>query len=86
MTKKNIYNILEYRISFIIRSQTLFSFPEEAVNKAASKDSCKIVVSIEMSMGQMVEDVERSVMGKRPVKWYGKYGKLRNVNYEFICA
>jgi len=22
----------------------------------------------------MVEDVERSVMGKRPVRWYGKCG------------
>jgi 2-oxoglutarate ferredoxin oxidoreductase subunit alpha len=25
-------------------------------------------------MGQMVEDVERSVQGKRPVHWYGKSG------------
>jgi len=27
-----------------------------------------------MSMGQMVEDVDRCVQGKRPVKWYGKCG------------
>jgi 2-oxoglutarate ferredoxin oxidoreductase subunit alpha len=27
-----------------------------------------------MSMGQMVEDVERSVRGKRPVHWFGKCG------------
>ena len=27
-----------------------------------------------MSMGQMLEDVERSVKGKRTVKWYGKCG------------
>jgi 2-oxoglutarate/2-oxoacid ferredoxin oxidoreductase subunit beta len=27
-----------------------------------------------MSMGQMVEDVERSVKGQRPVQWYGKCG------------
>ena len=25
-------------------------------------------------MGQMVEDVERSVQGKCPVHWYGKAG------------
>lgn len=58
----------------MIRPQTLFPFPEKAIEKAASKKSCKVVVSIELSMGQMVEDVERSVHGKRPVKWFGKAG------------
>jgi 2-oxoglutarate ferredoxin oxidoreductase subunit alpha len=58
----------------MIRPQTLFPFPEKAIHEAASKDSCKVILSIEMSMGQMVEDVERSVQGKRPVKWYGKCG------------
>lgn len=58
----------------MIRPQTLFPFPEKAIREAASKDSCKAVISIEMSMGQMVEDVERSVLGRRPVTWYGKCG------------
>ncbi len=58
----------------MIRPQTVFPFPEKAVCDAVVKESCKVVISIEMSMGQMVEDVERSVMGKRPVKWYGKCG------------
>ncbi len=58
----------------MIRPQTLFPFPEKTIEEAASKDSCKVVVSIELSMGQMVEDVERSVHGKRPVKWFGKSG------------
>ena len=58
----------------MIRPQTLFPFPEKAMFEAASKDSCRMVLSVEMSMGQMVEDVERSVAGKRPVKWYGKCG------------
>jgi len=58
----------------MIRPQVLFPFPEKAVYEAALKESCQVVVSIEMSMGQMVEDVMRSVMGKRPVKWYGKCG------------
>ncbi|MEA3416309.1 MAG: 3-methyl-2-oxobutanoate dehydrogenase subunit VorB [Thermodesulfobacteriota bacterium] len=58
----------------MIRPQTLFPFPEKAVYEAACKESCKVVVSIEMSMGQMVEDVERCVKGKLPVKWYGKCG------------
>jgi 2-oxoglutarate ferredoxin oxidoreductase subunit alpha len=33
-----------------------------------------VVLSIEMSMGQMVEDVQRCVKGQREVKWYGKCG------------
>jgi 2-oxoglutarate ferredoxin oxidoreductase subunit alpha len=45
-----------------------------AIREAASKESCKTVISIEMSMGQMVEDVERSVQGRKPVEWYGKCG------------
>ncbi|GAB6146059.1 3-methyl-2-oxobutanoate dehydrogenase subunit VorB [Desulfocicer niacini] len=58
----------------MVRPQTLFPFPEKAIHDAASKPGCKVVVSIEMSMGQMVEDVERVVKGKVPVQWYGQCG------------
>jgi 2-oxoglutarate ferredoxin oxidoreductase subunit alpha len=58
----------------LLRPQTLFPFPLEAVRTAAGRPSCKSVISIEMSMGQMVEDVERAVCGIRPVHWYGKCG------------
>ncbi len=58
----------------MIRPQTLFPFPEKAIFEAAAKDTCRFVISIEMSMGQMVEDVDRSVKGQRPVTWYGKCG------------
>ena len=58
----------------MVRPQHVFPFPEKAIREAATKESCRAVVSIEMSMGQMLEDVERSVLGKRPVSWYGKCG------------
>ena len=58
----------------MIRPQTLFPFPEAAVYDAADKASCRSVVSVEMSMGQLVEDVQRCVAGRRPVSWYGKCG------------
>ena len=58
----------------MIRPKTLFPFPEEAIRNAALKESCKAVVSIEMSMGQMVEDVDRCIQGKRPVTWFGQCG------------
>lgn len=58
----------------MIRPQTVFPYPEKAVGEAAWKEPCKAVLSVEMNMGQMLEDVERCVMGKRPVSWYGKCG------------
>lgn len=58
----------------MVRPRTLFPFPRQAVYDAASKASCRAAVSIEMSMGQLVEDVELSVKGARPVHWYGKCG------------
>ncbi len=58
----------------LVRPQTLFPFPEQAVLDAASKASCRLVISVEMSMGQMVEDVDRSIKGRCPVEWYGKCG------------
>jgi 2-oxoglutarate ferredoxin oxidoreductase subunit alpha len=58
----------------LLRPKTLFPFPEQAVHAAATKQSCKSVISIEMSMGQMVEDVERCVKGQRPVEFYGECG------------
>lgn len=58
----------------MLRPQTLFPFPEQAVAEASTKPSCTHVLSIEMSMGQMVEDVRCSVQGRLPVSWYGKCG------------
>jgi 2-oxoglutarate ferredoxin oxidoreductase subunit alpha len=58
----------------MIRPQTVFPFPKAAIRAAAAKASCEFVLSVEMSMGQMLEDVELSVLGSRPVHWYGKCG------------
>ena len=58
----------------LLRPKTLFPFPEKEVYNAATKESCKSVITIEMSMGQMVEDVERCVKGKRKVDFYGECG------------
>ena len=59
----------------MIRPQTLFPFPINPIREAASKEGCEAVISFELSMGQMVEDVERSVQGKCPVYWHGKAGR-----------
>jgi 2-oxoglutarate ferredoxin oxidoreductase subunit alpha len=58
----------------MVRPKTLFPFPGKALREADRKTSCRVVTSIEMSMGQMVEDVKLAVAGKRPVSWFGKCG------------
>ena len=58
----------------MVRPKTLFPFPKQAIYDAAAKTSCRAAISVEMSMGQMVEDVELSVKGLKPVHWYGKCG------------
>lgn len=58
----------------LLRPQTLFPFPAEPIREAALKPNCKVVISVELSAGQMVEDVDRAVQGRRPVLWYGLSG------------
>lgn len=58
----------------MVRPQTLFPFPENEIFSAAAKESCQAVLSVEMSMGQLIEDVQRAVKGVCPVHWHGKCG------------
>jgi 2-oxoglutarate ferredoxin oxidoreductase subunit alpha len=60
----------------LLRPITLFPFPGDELYNQACKDNIKTVMSIEMSTGQMVEDVERFVRGKKPVKFYGRAGGI----------
>jgi len=55
-----------------IRPITLWPFPTEQIAKAA--DELSIFLVVEMSMGQMVEDVKLAVAGKVPVVFYGRAG------------
>jgi len=55
-----------------IRPITLWPFPKEHISKAA--DQWRIFLTVEMSNGQMVEDVKLAVAGKAPVLFYGRPG------------
>jgi 2-oxoglutarate ferredoxin oxidoreductase subunit alpha len=55
-----------------IRPITLWPFPHERISKAA--DEFKIFLTIELNLGQMVEDVKLAVAGKAPVAFYGRTG------------
>jgi len=56
----------------LIRPITLWPFPTEQISKAANK--FRIFLTVEMSTGQMVEDVKLAVAGKAPVLFYGRPG------------
>jgi 2-oxoglutarate ferredoxin oxidoreductase subunit alpha len=56
----------------LIRPITLWPFPSEQISKAA--DNWPIFLTVEMSCGQMVEDVKLAVTGKAPVVFYGRPG------------
>jgi len=60
----------------LIRPITLWPFPAKAFEKAAEQAGVKAFMSVEMSMGQMVEDVKLSVNGKKPVYFYGRTGGM----------
>lgn len=60
----------------MIRPITLWPFPTQAYEEAANKASVKAFLSVEMSMGQMVEDVRLAVNGKKPVYFYGRTGGM----------
>ena len=60
----------------IIRPITLWPFPFEAFEKALSKSTDKTFLAVEMSMGQMVEDVRLAVNGRANVEFFGRTGGI----------
>jgi len=60
----------------LFRPITLFPFPEKDINKEAKKKNIRAVLTIEMSLAQMMEDVEKAVLGAKPVKFFGRTGGI----------
>jgi 2-oxoglutarate/2-oxoacid ferredoxin oxidoreductase subunit alpha len=58
----------------MLRPQTLWPFPFERIRELGARS--RMVFSVELNMGQMVEDVDRAVQGRAPVHFYGKTGGL----------
>lgn len=58
----------------LIRPITLWPFPVEALKEAAK--TAKAFLTVEMSMGQMVQDVRLAVNGEKPVYFYGRTGGM----------
>jgi len=58
----------------LVRPISLFPFPEQKVYELSRR--AEFVMSVEMSMGQMLEDVRLAVGRDRPVHFYGRQGGI----------
>jgi 2-oxoglutarate ferredoxin oxidoreductase subunit alpha len=58
----------------LIRPITLWPFPDTAIAEAAKH--VKAFLTVEMSMGQMVEDVRLAANGTKPVHFFGRTGGM----------
>ncbi len=58
----------------LLRPITLFPFPSAEIQKLARKEAVGYFLTVELSMGQMVEDVRLAVNGLKPVDFYGRTG------------
>jgi 2-oxoglutarate ferredoxin oxidoreductase subunit alpha len=68
----------------LFRPVTLYPFPTEAIARHATRVSEVLVV--EMNAGQMLEDVERAVRGRCPVRFYGRMGGMIPMPDEILAC
>ena len=70
----------------LIRPITLFPFPDGQINAVAAQPCVKKFLTVELSMGQMVEDVRLAVNGLKPVDFFGRTGGNIMTEEEIIAA
>ena len=68
----------------MIRPITLWPFPKKNFAKAA--EDCKHFISVELSMGQMIEDVELAIRCSRPVSLCTRVGGVIPSPEEVLAA
>lgn len=69
----------------LLRPVSLWPFPYQAFEDAAASEDVQAFLDVEMSAGQMVDDVKLGVNGKKPVHFYGRLGGMIPTPEE-ICA
>ncbi|MGE0079130.1 MAG: 3-methyl-2-oxobutanoate dehydrogenase subunit VorB [Bacteroidales bacterium] len=68
----------------LLRLITLFPYPTKAIQSMVGQ--VKGILAVEMSAGQMVEDVRLAVNGKVPVEHYGRMGGVIPTPNEIVKA
>ncbi len=84
---KNVVNYLreEGIKAGLIRPITLWPFPEKIINDKAQDSNVKHFMSVEMSLGQMIEDVRLAVNGEKPVHFHGRTAGMIPTPEEIIA-
>ncbi len=81
---KSVVDIMRedgYKIG-LLRPITLFPFPEEKIRELAK--TTQIFFVVELSTGQMVDDVKLALNGMRDVRFYGRCGGVVPTSEEII--
>ena len=60
----------------VFRPITLWPFPSKRLREIADNNAVKMILDIEMSLGQMLDDVKLAVAERKPVKFYGRVGGM----------
>ena len=66
----------------MIRPITLWPFPKDVLNKAA--DKVKAFISVELNMGQMLEDIELATRCKKPVLLCSRTGGMIHTTEDIL--
>jgi len=66
----------------VVRPITVWPYPSEHIGEVA--DKVKAFLTVEMSTGQMVEDVRLAVNGKKPVYFHGRPGGMLPVATDIV--
>ena len=69
----------------LLRPITLWPYPTDAVEQCLANGARKFL-SVELNMGQMVQDVELAVKGRADVSFYGRTGGVLPTPEEVLDA
>ena len=69
----------------LLRPITLWPFPEKAISQLLD-NGAKAFLSVELNMGQMVDDVRLAVNGRAPVSFFGRTGGVLPTPEEVLTA
>lgn len=68
----------------LVRPITLWPFPQQPIEQAIGR-GVKAVLTVEMSMGQMLDDVRLVVQGRVPTPFYGRVGGMSPTTEEVFA-
>lgn len=70
----------------LYRPITLWPYPSKRLHELARQETVKCLITVEMSQGQMVDDVRLAVEGARPVSFVGRSGGVIPTPAEIAAA